>query len=304
MFFDTLESRRMMSVTVTSAFGTLNIEGTNGRENVSLYHNRTTNQFTIGEYDQATQRYSTRVVSGAGVTQIRMAGNGGDDTLSIDRNVRLTATLIGGPGNDFLMGGGGRNVLTGEAGNDTLIGGDFHDVIYGMDGDDTIDGRGGSDVMHGMNGRDEVSYSLFRPRTENLRLSPNGRAESGALNERDTIMTDVEIVTGGNGNDLLLGTSRNDFLRGGMGKDTLYGYAGDDFLHGDDGNDVLVGGSGRDLMLGGNGSDVLDARDGGFNDYVEGKLPFSTSDNGFDVTLIDRGPSGAIDTVYRSDRVY
>jgi Ca2+-binding RTX toxin-like protein len=202
------------------------------------------------------------------------------------------------------MGGGGRNVLLGGSGDDRLIGGDYHDFIYGMDGDDTIDGRGGADVMHGMNGRDEVSYSMYRPRTENLRLSPNGRAESGALNERDSIMTDVEIVTGGNGNDLLIGTNRNDFLRGGLGRDTLWGYAGDDILHGDDGNDVLWGGAGRDLMLGGNGSDVIDARDGGFNDYVEGKLPFNTSDNGLDVSLIDRGPNGAADTVYRSDRVY
>jgi Ca2+-binding RTX toxin-like protein len=303
MLIDTLESRRLMSVTITSAFGTLNLEGTGVRDNVSVYHNPATNQFTVGEYNELTRQYTTRLVSGAGVTQIRVAGNGGDDTLSIDRNVKLTATIIGGDGNDFCMGGGGRNVLTGERGNDTLIGGDGNDYLWGMDGDDTLDGRRGSDVMYGMNGRDEVTYALFAPRTENLRLAPSGRAESGATGERDTIATDVEIVTGGNGNDLLLGTANNDFLRGGLGKDTLYGYGGDDFLHGDDGNDVLVGGSGRDLLLGGNGSDVLDARDGGFGDYVEGKWWYNAAD-GFDVTLIDRGANGAGDTVYRSDRVH
>ena len=73
-----------------------------------------------------------------------------------------------------------------------------------------------------------------------------------------------DVVTGGSGNDLLVGgngTDRisgnqgNDLIRGGGGSDYLYGNAGDDIVLGDSGDDYLEGSVGRDILIGGTGID-------------------------------------------------
>jgi VCBS repeat-containing protein len=60
-----------------------------------------------------------------------------------------------------------------------------------------------------------------------------------------------------NGDDVLVGTSRNDNLSGKKGDDQLSGLAGNDKLKGDKGNDLLDGGTGNDVLYGGKGNDTL-----------------------------------------------
>jgi uncharacterized repeat protein (TIGR01451 family) len=64
-------------------------------------------------------------------------------------------------------------------------------------------------------------------------------------------------LAGGAGNDTLLGGDGNDTLLGGAGNDTLDGCAGADSLLGGDGKDILNGGAGVDTLLGGAGDDTL-----------------------------------------------
>jgi hypothetical protein len=53
--------------------------------------------------------------------------------------------------------------------------------------------------------------------------------------------------SGGNGNDLVLGTAAaNNPLRGNGGNDCIHGGGGDDALRGDAGTDVCIGGPGTD----------------------------------------------------------
>ncbi|HYC46921.1 MAG TPA: hypothetical protein VED01_15705, partial [Burkholderiales bacterium] len=72
-----------------------------------------------------------------------------------------------------------------------------------------------------------------------------------------------------NGANLLSGGAGNDHLIGLGGNDTLVGRAGDDRLNGGDEDDYLQGGPGVDMLVGGSGSDRLegsagaDALDGG-----------------------------------------
>jgi large repetitive protein len=79
------------------------------------------------------------------------------------------------------------------------------------------------------------------------------------------------VLTGGDGDDLLIGTpfddiieGRNgdDVLLGRGGNDTIDGGRGDDRLDGGRGNDRLTGSEGRDLLRGGTGRDVFFTRDG------------------------------------------
>ncbi|MBG1269620.1 beta strand repeat-containing protein [Nostoc sp. WHI] len=75
-----------------------------------------------------------------------------------------------------------------------------------------------------------------------------------------TAKVTVEVGTrlsGGKGNDNLVGTPGNDIVNGGNGKDSLSGGNGNDQLFGDNGNDKLSGGFGNDILTGGNGNDIF-----------------------------------------------
>ena len=68
----------------------------------------------------------------------------------------------------------------------------------------------------------------------------------------------LEVQTGGDDDDLLLGSGQSDLLDGGAGNDTLIGNGGEDTLLGGAGDDQLQGGvSGHTTMEGGAGDDVL-----------------------------------------------
>lgn len=65
---------------------------------------------------------------------------------------------------------------------------------------------------------------------------------------------------GGAGNDVLRAAgsvTENILLSGGAGNDYLVGGLGDDILIGGDGNDTLIGGPGNNLLIGGKGRDAL-----------------------------------------------
>ncbi|MEL6235666.1 MAG: calcium-binding protein, partial [Pseudomonadota bacterium] len=66
-----------------------------------------------------------------------------------------------------------------------------------------------------------------------------------------------ENVDGGDGDDLIVGSSVRNILDGGLGNDRVLGAGGDDFIDGNEGDDVLFGNTDDDLIIGGLGDDVL-----------------------------------------------
>ncbi|WP_373525547.1 Ig-like domain-containing protein, partial [Nostoc sp.] len=75
-------------------------------------------------------------------------------------------------------------------------------------------------------------------------------------------------LSGGKGNDYLVGTPGNDYINGGRGNDYINGGDGNDYINGGRGNDSLNGGRGNDSLNGGYGDDNLS---GGFgNDILSG----------------------------------
>jgi hypothetical protein len=79
---------------------------------------------------------------------------GGDDQVSVAREITIPVTMRGGPGNDVLVGGGGPDKLIGGAGDDRLVGGLGADVLYGGSGEDILLGGPGSDTLSGGPGYD------------------------------------------------------------------------------------------------------------------------------------------------------
>lgn len=80
--------------------------------------------------------------------------------------------------------------------------------------------------------------------------------------ETPNLVSTIESVTGGFGNDVLTGNAGANTLSGGGGDDTLSGGAGDDILNGGAGDDDLDGGADSDTLNGGAGDDTLDGNAG------------------------------------------
>ena len=76
-------------------------------------------------------------------------------------------------------------------------------------------------------------------------------------------------VSGGDGNDVLLGGMGNDSLSGNAGADTLLGSVGNDRLAGNGGRDRIGPDAGNDVVFGGAGGDWIGATND--NDVIKGE---------------------------------
>jgi hypothetical protein len=141
---------------------------------------------------------------------------GADDGAPGEKDdVPARVQVIGGSGNDTLVGDSEANILFGWLGNDTLIGRGGNDQLQGDAGTDTVIGNSGGDILNGSAGND--------------------------------------LLYGGSGEDSLAGDAGADRLDGGLGDDTERGGSeGDTFAQGtasfDNGSDLLIGGSGMDTV--------------------------------------------------------
>ena len=172
----------------------------------------------------------------------------------------LANVLRGGPGNDTLTGHLGADAVAGDDGTDTFryddgdhdsgaIGASLNDVaddgaanegdnlgstvenVIGGNGNTTFAGSLARNVFTGGTGTDVVSWvARVDPVTASL-VSNSGGPEG------DTF-TGIEGLTGGSGNDVLVGNAAANALSGGPGDDTLRGGLGADALTGDAGSDT------------------------------------------------------------------
>lgn len=137
----------------------------------------------------------------------------------------LTGTAaINGWGNSLdneVVGNIAANMLGGWAGNDTLKGGG---------GADMLDGGSGVDMADFSDKTLPVSVKLDSTRWVDVRI--------GGL--REDRLRNIESITGGVGNDVLIGDRLVNTLLGGDGDDTLDGGFGADRLVGGRGNDIYV----------------------------------------------------------------
>ncbi len=204
-------------------------------------------------------------------------------------------TLVGGLGNDHILGGDGTAIIFGDTlrnaaktsvtADETCrpgtpvtsdpvpegtsgAGGDGNDLILGGSGVDTVSAGGGSDRALGYGAAD--------------------------------------LLCGQEGADVLFGGNGTDHIWGGSGDDRGYGEAGADLVFGNDGSDTLYGQTGADVIEGNNGADW--ASGGDANDLVyggtraSGRADKDAADHGDDLygdTGDDRliGDNGTVGTV-------
>jgi hypothetical protein len=78
------------------------------------------------------------------------------------------------------------------------------------------------------------------------------------------------LVSGGGGEDTIIGGTHAFQAMGGAGNDSIVGGEGDDQLYGNAGNDAIYGGGGNDTIEGGTGDDILFG-EGGSNTLYGGR---------------------------------
>ncbi|MEZ6024231.1 MAG: calcium-binding protein [Hyphomonadaceae bacterium] len=204
-----------------------------------------------------------------------VVGGSGDDTIIGDANLNKLEgadgadTINGGAGNDRIRGGEGADIITGGLDNDYIEAGNGDDTIHYAfgDGADLIDGGGGTDTLNVTgDGADNIIRAAF-----------NGSALTGVFN---CVLGSIEVVNAdmGGGSDWLLYSAGSSAVTvnlatgaasgfasitsienviGGGGNDTITGSASGNKLQGGDGADTIYGGGGGDIINGGDGDDIL-----------------------------------------------
>ncbi len=227
-------------------------------------------------------------------------------------------TVLGGSGNDRIVGTSSKNLLIGNGGNDTLDGGtsgDAGDTLNGGDGTDVGVTTGGDTLISIESTNDpgdfyfanaDTADELFVIGTAN---ADNITVTSGPAAGTFTVSINgntrnfnyanvgaVEIQALG-GNDSVTVSDPNVFVQihGNGGNDTLLGGNGGANLYGDEGNDSLVGGTFDDYLNGGAGADVM--KGGAGNDTVDYSDRTANLMVGIG-TLADDGEAGEGDNVY------
>lgn len=84
----------------------------------------------------------------------KICGLGGDDLIEGLDGLTGNDLILGGPGNDTILGKRGDDVIRGGSGNDVILGDKGDDEIYGGSGNDDLFGDAGKDKLHGGKGRD------------------------------------------------------------------------------------------------------------------------------------------------------
>ena len=158
-----------------------------------------------------------------------------DSTVIVAEDLVLNVEhVIGGAGDDTLIGDDGWNYLLGGGGDDSVSGGAGNDTLVAGQGEDTLDGGAGFDTAD------------FSSSTANLHVNLTAGRETL---DTKSILVNIEAAIGGSGDDVLTGEASGNWLDG---------RAGDDTIRGNDGNDTLVGGLGDNRLDGGTGDDVAD----------------------------------------------
>jgi Ca2+-binding RTX toxin-like protein len=247
--FELLETRTLMSASLAN--GTLTLTETNNADTIVVGKNAA-GQLFVTE-NNVTSNFTWNAVS-------KVVANllAGADKFTAQSAVNKPMEVHGGDGNDTIVTGSG------------------NDSLFGDNDNDLLDGAGGDDDTHGGAGIDTADFSN---RTNNLNISLDDVANDGGIGAHDNIHTDIEVVLGGYGNDIITGDDANNTLTGSGGNDTLEGMGGDDWLDGGVGGvAVYAQNTGNDLLYGGDGNDTLHASDYGNctlygeagNDYLHG----------------------------------
>ena len=239
---------------------------------------------------------------GGGNDTLTYAGSVADVTVNLATNsasgftsLANIETITGGNGNDTLTGTAGAQTLNGGGGRDTLDGGAGADTLVGGAGNDTYIADGTDTITEGAGAGSGVDTVLTASTPFTLATNVENLTYTGVGNFNGTGNGSDNVITAGNGTNVLNGNGGNDTLIGGTGIDSLNGGAGQDRLIGGLGNDVMNGGTENDtfVMTPGFGADTIsgfDANPTGGQDLIDiSALGITSTTFAANVSILDLG---------------
>lgn len=183
-------------------------------------------------------------LSGAPAPQIPIP-DGVDTLVSIE-------AAMGSTHNDYIVGNDAENYLFGDAGDDVLFGIGGHDTLDGGEGNDVLRGsfRKPGDLLLGGAGRDQIIV-WTGPGSEGDATIVDGGAGVDDLIFSSIVDITLDLSKAGDqviapGVHMVVSNIEN--VMGGSGNDRLTGDAGDNVINGGAGDDVLDGGAGFDIV--------------------------------------------------------
>lgn len=235
---------------------------------------------------------------------VSLDGIANDGAVGEDDNIKSTVeAVLGGIGNDTLIGssnadelhgGIGNDLIRGGAGNDTLVGGPGNDTLAGEAGDDLIDEASnvdsryeaigiltpglvsawsGADLIHGGAGVNTCNFrrgaAPSTVTTYTLCFSSTAVNCTPAANDGvdgDDLTNCTHVILDG-GPDDVTGSASDETIEAGGGNDTIHGGNGNDTLYGEAGDDAIFGEGGDDTLDGG-GDQASRGLDGGNGDDI------------------------------------
>jgi Ca2+-binding RTX toxin-like protein len=166
-----------------------------------------------------------------GIGDDTLSGGSGSDTADYSIRVESVSVVLDGVADDGQDGEHDQvstnveNVL-GGSGNDFLVGSPSSNSLDGGAGEDLLDGDLGADTLIG--GPGTADLADYSSRTDAVNVSLDGAANDGEAGENDNVNGDVEDIFGGSGNDTLTGSGGDNLFDGGDGADVLHGLGGSD----------------------------------------------------------------------------
>ncbi len=250
--YTTAVAINLQSLTATGTGGIANLEAVTGGASTS-------DSLIGGNVVAAWSLTSVNAgsVNGFAFTSVEnLTGGTNADAFTLSSGAGLFGILNGGGGTDTLVGASTSstwNVTNSDAGN---VNGMSFVAVEKLTGGSATDlfalsaGKGVTGSINGGGGENTLSYALYTtPVTVNLATGSATGIVGGVSN--------LQNVTGGSANDILLGNGLRNLLVGGGGSNILVGNDGNDVLTGGALQDLLIGGRGADTIYGGGGDDLL-----------------------------------------------
>jgi Ca2+-binding RTX toxin-like protein len=168
------------------------------------------------------------VVTFAGEPDIwRLSGENGADTISAQGTNGAGSGAYTEAGRVEIVGGDAGDILHGgdSTTGDRIEGTAGSDNVLGFAGNDSVGGSPGDNVLNGGPGVDNASFASGNNATVDMNISGPQATGDGT-----NTLIDVEGLSGGDGNDTLIGDAGPNALTGGEGVDLLDGRGGNDSL--------------------------------------------------------------------------
>ena len=263
---------------VTVNLGTAMSTGTRGISNIENLVGATTNTTLVGP--NAATTWTISAANGGSLNSgsftfssvQNLSGGVRANTFDLGDTASVSGTITGGSTGDTLNLSASAAAATVNVTNNNLgnvsIGGstvlNFSRIanVVGTSGTDNYvlsNGKGLTGTLIGGGGNDTLNYSAY---TTSVRVNLTADSATSIDGGLAGGITGIANVTGGSGNDILIGNTSANVLRDGNGNDIIVGGGGADIIYGGRGDDIIItgdstsaatvyGDGGKDLMIGG-----------------------------------------------------